>query len=94
MAVTSILLTFALKGIQTRLGIQGKGQSKDRDRDVILGFPNGALKADSLWGRPKITVEGQQMTFYSDLCPLTLQRRGERSFRIGLPINGVFPINS
>lgn len=66
-----------------RVGIQGKGQNKARDRDVILGFPNEAMKklvVYHLWDRPKIIVLGRQLTFYLDLCPLTLHRRRECNF--------------
>lgn len=52
--------------VANRVGIQGRGQNKNRDRDIILGFPNGAMKVlvlDSLWGRSKIVVEGEQLTF-------------------------------
>lgn len=71
-------LTFAY-----RLGYQGKGYNMNRDHDVLLGFPNGKMKTlvlDSLWDSSKIAIEGQQLTFYSDLCPLTIQRRREWNF--------------
>lgn len=35
---------------------------------------------DHLWESPKIVLEGQELTFYSDLCPLTIQRRKEWKF--------------
>lgn len=43
----------------------------------MLGFPNGPTKSlvlDTLWDRPKLIIEGQQLTFYSDLSPLSTQQ--------------------
>lgn len=62
-----------------RVGIQDKGQNKNRDRDVILGFQHGEMKRlvlEHLWDGPKIIVEGQQLTFYSDVSPITLRENG------------------
>lgn len=55
-----------------------RNNQKETDRDVLLGFPDLAMKSlvhDSLREMPKITVEGQQLMFYSYLCPLTFQKR-------------------
>lgn len=68
-----------------RLGPLGKGKnrSRDRERDIIIGFPQVAVKTlvlNSLWDKPKITIEDQQLTFYSDLSPLTLHKKREWNF--------------
>lgn len=73
-----ICLSFA-----NRVGVLGNGHNKNRDKDVILGLLNGDMKRlvwDSLWGKPKIVEEGQQLTFYLDLCPFTLHRRRQWGF--------------
>lgn len=52
------------------LGAVGKGWNKSKDTNIILGFPNGSSKAlvlASLWDKPKTVIEGQALTFYSDL---------------------------
>lgn len=82
-----------------RLGVTGRGRNRNRDSEII-SFPHGALKTlvlDSLWDRSRIVLEGQQLAFYSDLCPLTLDRRGEGSFltayltACGVPYKWGFP---
>lgn len=72
-----------------RLGSMGKVIIGGKERDILLGFPNGALKAlvlNTLWEKPKIMIEGQQLTFYSDLCPIMLQRK-EWSFLTVKPVS-------
>lgn len=54
----------------------------NRDRDVLLGFPDWRMKSlvlDSLWDKPNISVEDQPLTIYSNLC-LLLQKRREWRF--------------
>lgn len=76
-----------------RLGAIGRGRNRNRNRDIILGLSHGALKAlvvDSLWDRPRIVIEDQQLTFYSDLCPLMLhKRRGGGGLTAKLTVCGV-----
>lgn len=65
------------------MGKQGKGQNRNKDQEIILGFLDGGVKTlvlDSVWDNPKLVVANQQLTFYLDLSPLTLQRRKEWSF--------------
>lgn len=62
-----------------RVGHYEKGQNKNRDQDVILGFVDGGMKSlvlDSLWGKPKLVVAKQQLTFYSDLFPHPSEEKG------------------
>lgn len=68
-----------------RLGSCGE---RSKDRDILLGFPNWSMKLlalDVLWDKSKISVEGQQLTFCSDLCPLTLQKRREWKLLFSIP---------
>lgn len=79
-----------------RLGTLHPGKRNTRDRDVLVRFVNWATKSLVLYilrDKPKL-IEGQELTFYSDLCPLTLQKRREWkliSFSIlyqwGFPLN-------
>lgn len=61
------------------------GEKRIKDRDILLGFPDCLMKSlvlDALWDKPKISVEGHMLTFYSDLCLLMLQKRKEWEFII------------
>lgn len=50
-----------------------------------------------LWEKPKIYVAGQELSFFSDLCPLTLRKIWEFKFltvqlvRLGIPYRWGFP---
>lgn len=76
-----------------RLRIRSCGCHKDRDRDILIGFPTAATKAlvlDLLWNRPKITIKGPQLIFPSDLCQLTIQNRREWCFlTVKLTVHGI-----
>lgn len=77
---TGVTLTFA-----HRIGIQGKGPNRSKDRDIMLGPPDNGVKTfvlDSLWEKPKLVEANQHLTVYTDLSPITLQRRQEWSFLI------------
>lgn len=66
-----------------RLGRVDKRRMRNKERDILLGYPDGSTKLlvlDSLWEKPTIVVEGQELTFSSDICPLTLQRRKDWKF--------------
>lgn len=74
---TEITLTFAYI-----VALQGRGYKND----ILIGFLDTSTKAlfvDTLWDRSKIVTKGQQLTFYSDLCPLTIQYRREWNFLTG-----------
>lgn len=54
-----------------RLRNLGRGKGRDKDREVLnlIGFEDRFIKTivvDVLWDQPKIVVEGQELTFYSD----------------------------
>lgn len=87
-----------------RLRGPGKTKGRGRDREVLVGFEDWSVKSmnlDVLWEQPKLMLEGQKLTFYSDLCPLTLKRRREWKFitnkltrleiayRVGVPLQVV-----
>lgn len=69
---TEVKLKFAYR-IRKTVNTRGRNQ----DRDILIGFSNWTDKSlvlDGLWDAPKLIVEGQELSFYSDLCPLTLKR--------------------
>lgn len=70
------------------------------DRDVLLGFPDGAMKAlvlAMLWEQPRLSIDSQNLTLFSDLHPLTIHKRGEWKFltsklvRIEIPYKWGYP---
>lgn len=69
---------------------------KSRDKDVLLRFLDWNIKAlilEQLWDTPKIIVEGQELTFYSDLYPITIQRRKKWRFLTSKLVTGGIPYN-
>lgn len=76
-----------------RIGsLTGKNR-RGKDRDILMMFSERTIKTlilDHLWDSPKILLEGQESTFYSDLCPITIQRRKEwRFFTSKLIVGGI-----
>lgn len=53
-----------------RIANYGQLRGKARDRDILMTFQEGSLKAlalNALWEQPKLIVAGQELTFLSDL---------------------------
>lgn len=82
-----------------RIGYAGK--KRERPRDVLVGFADWSMKAavlDVLRDKPKISIEGQELSIFSDLCSLTLKRRRELRFlttklvNLGIPYKWGFPL--
>lgn len=66
-----------------RLGIRRPFKSNSRDQDIIIGFSDIKQKflvVETLWNQPKFVVQGQEITFYLDHCPLTLKKRRSWGF--------------
>lgn len=54
-----------------------EGMEVDKPPDVLIGFLDWSMKSrvlDALWDKPKPVVEGQELAFYSDLCPITVKK--------------------
>lgn len=54
----------------------GRTKGKGRDREVLIGFEDWSVKSmvlDALWEQCKIATEGQELTFYSDLCSTCIE---------------------
>lgn len=55
------------------------GRIRSKNKDVLIEFSDLTMKSlilDALWEQLKLIVEGQELTFYSDLCPLTFKKEG------------------
>lgn len=61
------------------LGTNKQGRRATENRDVLLGFPDGTMRSLVIWEQPRLGV-GQNLTFFSDLCPITIRKRGEWKF--------------
>lgn len=69
-------------------------------RDILVRFSDCSIKTaifDAPWEKPKISIEGQELSLYSVLCPLTLKRREEFKFlmvkltKLGIAYKWGFP---
>lgn len=63
-----------------RLGTNKPSRRVIGSRDVLLGFHDGSTRVlvlDMLWEQPRLRVKGQTLTFFSDLCPITIHKREE-----------------
>lgn len=53
------------------------GRRSRGDREVLISFQDPSVRTpvlDALWDQPKLLVEGQELSFYLDVCPLMLKK--------------------
>lgn len=51
--------------------------ARNKEQEILLSFQDVATKSavlDALWDQPRLEADGQQLVFYSDLCPLTKKK--------------------
>lgn len=61
----------------------GKLREKARDREVLMTFQEGSVEMmvlNTLWEQSKLVVAGLELTFLSDISPVTLRERREWHF--------------
>lgn len=66
-----------------RLRNTGRKVGRNIDREVLISFGDLSFKSavlDTLWDQPQIVIKWQEISFYSDLCPLTLKNLREWKF--------------
>lgn len=79
-----------------RLKTVGRNKGKVMDREVLIVFQEPSIKAavlNALWEQPELVIECQELTFHSDISPLTLKKTGlEVYYKQASPLQNILQV--